>query len=203
MPVHRGAVQKPQPAPPSFSFPGYQSPWLESAVKSLTAREFAHAVGASEVEPPLPVHAKSAATPPPSSAARTDKQLIGDRYALGEQWRKLIYSVESPSGINLSDPEWTNPGRQDMERLLSSTSDSVETIIAAARWGTETSNYWFKATTKGILRSFTDFVNAYAPISKQYHEYVGKSREGSQRMSVTYDEATDKRTAVHKRYTNI
>jgi hypothetical protein len=55
----------------------------------------------------------------------------------------------------------------------------IETIIAAARWGIETSNYWFKATTQGVLRSFTDFVNAYAPISKQYHEYVGKSRKGA------------------------
>jgi hypothetical protein len=105
--------------------------------------------------------------------------MVVDRDTLFRGWRRLMSSVESPKGINLMDAEWTEPGRVDMERLLTSTNDSVETIIAAAGWGIETSNYWFQATTKGVLRSFTDFVNAYAPISKQYHNYMAETRKGA------------------------
>jgi hypothetical protein len=141
---------------------------------TLSSREVMNYLGGKEVEPP-PVHPKSAAT----AAPRTDKQVIGDRYALAERWPKLMASVESPKGVNLLDPEWYYPGRVDMERLLTSTPDSIETILSAAQWGIETSNYWFKAATKGILRSFTDFVNAYAPISKQYHNYLAATREGA------------------------
>ena len=47
-----------------------------------------------------------------------------------------FYSLEYDvrSRLSLTDMDWTEPGEQDMARLLRSTPGSIETIIATAQW---------------------------------------------------------------------
>jgi len=106
---------------------------------------------------------------------RSSERLIYDVHK--SNFYSLEYDVRSR--LSLTDMDWTEPGEQDMARLLRSTPDSIETIIAAAQWGIEISNYWFKPMTKGFLKTFTDFCNAYAPISKQYKDYQAKAKKGA------------------------
>jgi hypothetical protein len=115
----------------------------------------------------------NSASPRPHSAPPRNR--VVDMLMLNEAWPKLIYSYEKPvPGYD----EYDRAGRADLERLLASTDDSVETILAVAKWGIEISDHWFDPKRKGIIRTFTDFVNAYAPMSKQYKTYQAKANKG-------------------------
>jgi hypothetical protein len=96
-------------------------------------------------------------------------------YELDKGWPALIWNYDPlPSGYD----EYDRPSKLDLERLVASTDDSAETILAVAKWGIETSDHWF-TVGKGIIRTFTDFVNAYAPMSKQYKTYMAKASKGA------------------------
>lgn len=99
-----------------------------------------------------------------------------DRGELIQGWGNLLIEFTGtdlePQGTDFMT--WESPSRLDIERLFTDTVDSVETVVAVARWGIEVSSHWFKPG-KGMLRSFTDFVNAYGKMSEQYAKYQRKA----------------------------
>lgn len=102
-----------------------------------------------------------------------------DKYKLADRNSGLTFLVWSQHKDDSHPPRFLadllgeNPTKKEIEDLLACTEDSADTILATVKWGLEVSNFWFK-TQKGIIRTYTDLVNAYPEMAKQYRNYHKK-----------------------------
>lgn len=168
----------------------------ESNPNTLTGSEFARAVGA--VEHPSPVKPQDSVPNPARGASlldhtegtsrpRTPRGIdpaslapaalphsaaprpVIDKYRLKDEWRKFVQTVEVPVGAE----DLLTPGDKDLIGILEDNPDSVERIIEVSRWAIEVSDYWFKKKD-GMIRTSTDFRNAYPTMSRQFQNYKKK-----------------------------